>query len=196
METKKVNIYPSTPIVSVTPPIRTTVKGATKKIETIRKCIIARAKVEEVLPTGDTVILDLSNYDKDNRFNTESKMDIPETPADPIVPDAPVVEEPVKEEEPAKEEETVVEEAPVVDESVKEEEPAKEEDTVVKEAPVDETPAEDAEAADTEETVEEDAEEEEVEAPDVDEINAALDDIDTSDIVDEDDGLSDDEKGL
>ena len=168
METKKVNIYPSTPIVSVTPPIRTTVKGATKKIETIRKCIIARAKVEEILPTGDTVILDLSNYDKDNRFNTESKMDIPETPADPIVPDAPVVEEPVKEEEPAKEEETVVEEAPVV------------------EAP----------ANDTEETVEEDAEEEEVEAPDVDEINAALDDIDTSDIADEDDGLSDDEQGL
>ena len=167
METKKVNIYPSTPIVSVTPPIRTTVKGATKKIETIRKCIIARAKVEEILPTGDTVILDLSNYDKDNRFNTESKMDIPETPADPIVPDATVVEEPVKE-EPVKEEETVVEEAPVV------------------EAPAD----------DTEETVEEDAEEEEVEAPDVDEINAALDDIDTSDITDEDDGLSDDEKGL
>ena len=167
METKKVNIYPSTPIVSVTPPIRTTVKGATKKIETIRKCIIARAKVEEILPTGDTVILDLSNYDKDNRFNTESKMDIPETPADPIVPEAPVVEEPVKE-EPVKEEETVVEEAPVV------------------EAPAD----------DTEETVEEDAEEEEVEAPDVDEINAALDDIDTSDIADEDDGLSDDEQGL
>ena len=167
METKKVNIYPSTPIVSVTPPIRTTVKGATKKIETIRKCIIARAKVEEVLPTGDTVILDLSNYDKDNRFNTESKMDIPETPADPIVPDATVVEEPVKE-EPVKEEETVVEEAPVV------------------EAP----------ANDTEETVEEDAEDEEVEAPDVDEINAALDDIDTSDIADEDDGLSDDEQGL
>lgn len=168
METKKVNIYPSTPIVSVTPPIRTTVKGATKKIETIRKCIIARAKVEEILPTGDTVILDLSNYDKDNRFNTESKMDIPETPADPIVPDAPVVKEPVKEEEPAKEEETVVEEAPVVED------------------PDD----------DTEETVEEDAEDEEVEAPDVDEINAALDDIDTSDITDEDDGLSDDEKGL
>ena len=167
METKKVNIYPSTPIVSVTPPIRTTVKGATKKIETIRKCIIARAKVEEILPTGDTVILDLSNYDKDNRFNTESKMDIPETPADHIVPDTPVVEEPVKE-EPVKEEETVVEEAPVVEDP----------------------------ANDTEETVEEDAEEEEVEAPDVDEINAALDDIDTSDIADEDDGLSDDEKGL
>ena len=183
METKKVNIYPSTPIVSVTPPIRTTVKGATKKIETIRKCIIARAKVEEILPTGDTVILDLSNYDKDNRFNTESKMDIPETPADPIVPEAPVVEEPVKE-EPVKEEETVVEEAPVVEEPVKEE-------TVVEEAPVVETPADD-----TEETVEEDAEEEEVEAPDVDEINAALDNIDTSDITDEDDGLSDDEKGL
>ena len=168
METKKVNIYPSTPIVSVTPPIRTTVKGATKKIETIRKCIIARAKVEEILPTGDTVILDLSNYDKDNRFNTESKMDIPETPADPIVPDAPAVDEPVKEEEPVKEKETVVEEAPVV------------------EAPAD----------DTEETVEEDAEDEEVEAPDVDEINAALDDIDTSHITDEDDGLSDDEQGL
>ena len=183
METKKVNIYPSTPIVSVTPPIRTTVKGATKKIETIRKCIIARAKVEEILPTGDTVILDLSNYDKDNRFNTESKMDIPETPADPIVPEAPVVEEPVKEES-AKEEETVVEEAPVVEEPVKEE-------TVVEEAPVVEAPAND-----TEETVEEDAEDEEVEAPDVDEINAALDDIDTSDIADEDDGLSDDEQGL
>lgn len=172
METKKVNIYPSTPIVSVTPPIRTTVKGATKKIETIRKCIIARAKVEEVLPTGDTVILDLSNYDKDNRFNTESKMDIPETPADSIVPETPVVEEPVKEE------------------------PAKEEETVVEETPVEEAPVAEPEKAAEEETVEEDAEDEEVEAPDVDEINAALDDIDTSDVADEDDGLSDDEQGL
>ena len=72
--------------------------------------------------------------------------------------------------------------------TVKEE---KEEPKIVEEAPVVETPADD-----TEETVEEDAEEEEVEAPDVDEINAALDDIDTSDIADEDDGLSDDEQGL
>lgn len=192
METKKVNIYPSTPIVSVTPPIRTTVKGATKKIETIRKCIIARAKVEEVLPTGDTVILDLSNYDKDNRFNTESKMDIPETPADPIVPDAPV--------EAANNDEKCVVESVLQEFGVenKNKRTYVAKDLTLEGAPLDETPAEDteAEAADTEETVEEDAEDEEVEAPDVDEINAALDDIDTSDVADEDDGLSDDEQGL
>jgi hypothetical protein len=78
--TKRVNIYPSTPIVNVTPIIRSIVKNANKDYETIRKCIIARAKVEEILPTGDLVVLDLNNYNKDNNFAK-----VQETVLDPIV---------------------------------------------------------------------------------------------------------------
>lgn len=62
--TKIVNIYPSMPITTVNPPIRTTVKRVTKSVKEIRACIIARAIVEEVLSNGKTVRLDFSNYNK------------------------------------------------------------------------------------------------------------------------------------
>jgi len=63
--TKVVNIYPTQPIITVNPPIRSAVRKVTKSISDIRKCIIARAVVEEVC--GDkTVRLDFTNYDKNN----------------------------------------------------------------------------------------------------------------------------------
>lgn len=62
--TKVVNIYPSMPITGVNPPIRSAVKRVTKSIEEIRTCLMSRAIVEEVLPSGETVRLDISNYDK------------------------------------------------------------------------------------------------------------------------------------
>lgn len=62
---KIVNIYPTTPITGVNPPIRSMVRHITKSVNDIRTCIIARAIVEEVLPSGCTILLDLSNYDKD-----------------------------------------------------------------------------------------------------------------------------------
>ena len=66
IKTKKVNIYPRDVINSVTPPVRVTIKNTTKTIDYIRKCIIARAYVEEVLEDGTLLPLDFSNYDKDN----------------------------------------------------------------------------------------------------------------------------------
>lgn len=64
MCTKVVNIYPTTPIIGVNPPIRSSVKKVTKTIEEIRTCLMARAIVEEVLNDGTVVRLNNSNYDK------------------------------------------------------------------------------------------------------------------------------------
>lgn len=66
MNKKVVNIYPTTPILSTNPPIRTMAYKITKPIKDIRACIIAGAKVEEILPNGTTIRLNLNNYDKDH----------------------------------------------------------------------------------------------------------------------------------
>ena len=66
MMTKKVNIYPTRPIVTVNPPIRSAVKNVTKPLPDIRACIMARAIVEEIMEDGRVTNLDLNNYDKDN----------------------------------------------------------------------------------------------------------------------------------
>ena len=63
---KIVNIYPSMAILGVNPPIRTTQIKVTKSTSEIRACIIARATVDEVLPNGKTIRLNLNNYNKDN----------------------------------------------------------------------------------------------------------------------------------
>ena len=62
--TKIVNIYPTMPITGINPPIRSTVKHVTKSIDEIRTCLMARALVEEILSNGDTVRLNIGNYDK------------------------------------------------------------------------------------------------------------------------------------
>lgn len=66
---KTVNIYPRTPITTLNPPIRGIVRNIVKSTKEIRECIIARAVVEEVLSDGSTLILDFSNYNKDNNRN-------------------------------------------------------------------------------------------------------------------------------
>lgn len=66
MKTKKVNIYPRSPITAVNPPIRVPQTNVTKSIQDIRRCVIAGAKVEEVLSNGTVVLLNLNNYDRDN----------------------------------------------------------------------------------------------------------------------------------
>lgn len=66
-ETRKlVNITPTSAITSTNPPIRGKVRGVRMRIVDIRKCIMARAKVEEVLPDGEVITLTLANYNKDN----------------------------------------------------------------------------------------------------------------------------------
>ena len=70
---KVVNIYPSFPITTVNPPIRGSVLKTKKSLEDIKKCIIARAKVEEVLNDGSTLLLNLNNYDRDNSVDLGAK---------------------------------------------------------------------------------------------------------------------------
>lgn len=99
---KLVNIFPSTPILSVNPPIRVITRSVLKPVEDIRKCIVARAIVEEILPDGSTIRLGFSNYNTDNtpKVNKEEKItkEVKEntTEGGPVEP---TVEEP-KEEKP------------------------------------------------------------------------------------------------
>ena len=66
MLTKKVNIFPRGAITATNPPIRSPQSGVVKDIKDIRYCILAGAKVEELLPEGKKVVLNLQNYDLDN----------------------------------------------------------------------------------------------------------------------------------
>ena len=70
---KVVNIYPSFPITTVNPPIRGSVLKTKKDVNDIKKCIVARAKVEEVLNDGSTILLNLNNYDRDNSVDLGAK---------------------------------------------------------------------------------------------------------------------------
>ena len=66
---KLVNITPVFPITSTNPPIRVPVKRVYMKPDDIRKCIIARAKVEEILSDGTTIRLGMSSCFTDNEPN-------------------------------------------------------------------------------------------------------------------------------
>lgn len=68
---KKVNVYPTSPIISLDIPLRTRMMGINMDTEDIRKCIIAQAIVEEVLSDGKIVRLNFTNYDKDNSIKKE-----------------------------------------------------------------------------------------------------------------------------
>ena len=65
MNSKKVNVYPVMPIFTVYPPITQKQEGVELPLGKIEKCLIARAKVEEIFPNGQTVRLNLRNYDKE-----------------------------------------------------------------------------------------------------------------------------------
>lgn len=79
---KRVNIYPRGPITTTNPPIRVPVKNVTKDVKDIRKCIVAGAKVEEILDNGTLVLLNLNNYDIENKGTISTE---PEKKPDPEV---------------------------------------------------------------------------------------------------------------
>ena len=154
--TKLVNIYPTYPIVTITPPIRCPIKNVRKSIPEIRECIIKRAVVEEILEDGTVISLDFANYDKDNSkketledlFKKEEKKEF-------IQPEYEEIQAPVED---AAEEvtetlaEEVVEELPVEEKTVTEEVI----ETPVEEAVVEEPTAESETVGNTEEAVLED----------------------------------------
>ena len=63
---KLVNIYPSKPIIQINPPIRCIVKRVVMPEEYIKICINSGATVEEVIDDNNTIILNSTNYNKDN----------------------------------------------------------------------------------------------------------------------------------
>ena len=154
--TKLVNIYPTYPIVTITPPIRCPIKNVRKSIPEIRECIIKRAVVEEILEDGTVISLDFANYDKDNSkketledlFKKEEKKEFVQPEYEEI--QAPV--EDVAEEVTETLAEEVVEELPVEEETVTEEVI----ETPVEEAVVEEPTTEAETVGNTEEAVLED----------------------------------------
>lgn len=125
--TKIVNIRTRVAVRTVTPPICGTVKGIVMTTGDILKCLCKRAQVEEVLPDGTTVKLNMSNYYTDNGAGLDAKKNMPapeKKPAEKIerfkVPVTPVektekqvVETKTEEEKPTESVETAQTEAPV-----------------------------------------------------------------------------------
>ena len=75
-DTKLVNVYTRSPIRSMSGlPIRSSTRSIKLSISDIHACIIAKAKVEEVLIDGSVLILNLANYNKDNNAEIKAKLE-------------------------------------------------------------------------------------------------------------------------
>ena len=61
---KKVNVLVNRPIYTVKPAIIRNAMGVYLSTEDIKRCLWGKAFVEEVLPTGEIIPLDLRNFDK------------------------------------------------------------------------------------------------------------------------------------
>ena len=101
---KLVNVYPSSPIISINPPIRTRLNKINMSTENIRKCLISNAYVEEILNGNKTIKLTFDNYDKDNDIKVEVQKPTPDAQPKPVEP-------PKKVEEPKVEAHAEVEES-------------------------------------------------------------------------------------
>lgn len=64
--TKRVNINAPVAIRNITPPIYGTCNNIVMSTGDILKCLCKRAKMEEILPDGSTVVLTMKNYYTDN----------------------------------------------------------------------------------------------------------------------------------
>lgn len=124
---KRVNVEPTLgPIYTLRVPITGKIVNHEMSVGDILNCIYARAKVDEVLPSGELVRLNLTNYNKDNTIKKEVK-DEQTTVTEIKVPvEESITPEPIKPLEDSKEEIKVEEKK----EEVIEGEPTKEEEKV------------------------------------------------------------------
>lgn len=122
---KLVNIEAKSPVRTITPPLM----GTHYRIELtpgeILKCICARALVDEILPNGKLIRLDLGNYNTENYIPVKEEVKKKEEIKD-VIPE-PVPEETCEPVEEVKEEVTEAEEEVTTEETVAEEETTKEE---------------------------------------------------------------------
>ena len=118
--TKRVNVYAQVAVRNVTPPIYGTCKDIVMTTGDILKCLCKRARVEEILPDGKLVRLNMRNYYTDNGSGLNASKSVTkeavkvENPARfkvPVAPKAQVVEtKTVEEPKPLEDANTVVEE--------------------------------------------------------------------------------------
>ena len=99
--TKRVNVYAQVAVRNVTPPIHGTCKDIVMTTGDILKCLCKRARVEEIMPDGKTIRLNMSNYYTDNGAGLDASKSVTkevkkvEEPARfkvPVAPRAQVVE--------------------------------------------------------------------------------------------------------
>lgn len=118
--TKRVNVYAQVAVRNVTPPIYGTCKDIVMTTGDILKCLCKRARVEEILPDGKLVRLNMRNYYTDNGAGLNASKSVTneavkvENPARfkvPVAPKAQVVEtKTVEEPKPLEDANTAVEE--------------------------------------------------------------------------------------
>ena len=72
---KKVNVLVNRPIYTVKPAIIRNAMGIYLSTEDIKRCLWGKAFVEEVLPTGEIIPLDLRNFDKVHHVDIAKETD-------------------------------------------------------------------------------------------------------------------------
>lgn len=82
--TKIVNIRTRVAVRNVNPLISGTAKGIVMTTGDILKCLCKRAQVEEVMPDGRTVKLNMSNYYTDNGAGLDAKKNLPAIEKKPV----------------------------------------------------------------------------------------------------------------
>lgn len=87
--TKRVNIRANVAVRNVNPPIHGTCNDVIMTTGDILKCLCKRAHVEEILPNGTTVTLNMKNYFTDNGAGLFVKKDKPVTEKKPEPKKAP-----------------------------------------------------------------------------------------------------------
>lgn len=100
---KTVNIKADIPIREFRPPIHGTCNGVSMSTGMILRCLCKRAIIDEVLPDGSTVRLNMNNYHLDNRsmmvnkvpaaVTDDVKVQVVETRPDKVTDDAHEAEE-------------------------------------------------------------------------------------------------------
>ena len=98
---KKVNVLVNRPIYTVKPAIIRNAMGVYLSTEDIKRCLWGKAFVEEVLPTGELIPLDLRNFDKVHYVDVAKESDKvtinvvePKVEEEKVVVKEEVVEEP------------------------------------------------------------------------------------------------------
>lgn len=130
--TKRVNITTTVAIRNINPPLCGTYKNIVMSTGNILKCLCKRAIVEEILPNGSTIRLNMKNYYLDNGAGLdadlnkiEEEVNPEETVVETPVPAEEVINEPapiIEPEAPVEDIQPVIEETPIEEHAVEDEE--------------------------------------------------------------------------